>query len=67
MEEERKVTAVIHAENVDAEQRRRFNRELTVDEIIQILQNGSGGRPLLLKKRAKEDENVVVEYKKDPA
>ncbi len=61
--EDKKVKAVIHAVNVGPAEQAKFNRTLTVDQIIDLLRTGTSGRKLLLKKRANPDDNVVIEYK----
>ncbi len=67
MADEPKVEAVIHGRNVGPEEEKQYGRDLTIEEIIQCLQNGSGGKRLLLRRRedtVPEDRNVVVEYVK---
>ena len=54
----------LHASNIGEEERAKFTRRLSLEEIMDVLKNGSDGRKLLIKKADNPDDNVVVEYKK---
>lgn len=64
MVEESRIKAIIHGERVGPEKRASFTRTLTIEEVRQILINGSSGRKLLLTKKDDPDDNVVIEYQK---
>ena len=55
--------AVIHATNVDRVEQAKFSRELTLNEIKRLLDEGAPGQKLLLSKAEDRDYNVVIEYK----
>jgi lauroyl/myristoyl acyltransferase len=59
-----KVKAIIHGVRVGPEEQAHFSRRLTVEEIIEVLQNGSAGK-LLFSKTENREDNVVVEYHKE--
>lgn len=64
--EQNGVEAVIHAEKVGPEEQAGFNRRMTVEEIIEVLNNGAPGKKLLLSKTGDPNDNVVVEYRPKP-
>ena len=65
MAKKTRVEAVIHGKNLTAEQRAKYTRRITtMEELVQLFQEGSGGRTLLLKKRDNPDDNALVEYRK---
>ena len=59
-----KVEAVIHRENLTEEERAKFNHTLTINEIIKALREGSNGCPILVTRKDKPGDNILVEYKK---
>lgn len=62
---EPKVESIIHAENLTAEERAKFNKPvISIEQIIEILKNGTNGKTVLLLKRDNPDENVEIEYRK---
>lgn len=62
---EPKVWSIVHKENLTAEERSKFNKPaLTIEQIIEILKNGTNGKTVLLLKRDNPDENVEIEYRK---
>lgn len=58
-----KIKAVIHGKNLTEEERAKFNRPLSFEEIVKALNEGSGG-PILMSRRDNPDDNVSVEYVK---
>ena len=42
--------SILHASNIREEERAKFTRRLSFEEIMDVLKNGSNGRKLLIKK-----------------
>ena len=55
--------SILHASNIGEEERAKFTERLSLEEIIDVLKNGSNGRKFLIKKVDNPDDNVVIEYK----
>lgn len=56
-----KTEAVIHGKNLTEEERKKFNRPMSFEELIKALKEGSDGT-ILMSKRSDPDDNVSVEY-----
>ncbi len=61
---EPKVDAVVHAENIGSEERTRFRRKMTPEQLREILLNGGDGVKILISMKEDPDKNVVMEYKR---
>lgn len=58
-----KTKAVIHGKNLTEEERKKFNKTMSLEELIKALKDGSSGQ-ILMSRRDNPDDNVAVEYVK---
>ncbi|OGG73312.1 hypothetical protein A3A38_01310 [Candidatus Kaiserbacteria bacterium RIFCSPLOWO2_01_FULL_53_17] len=64
MTDKSKVVSILRGKNLTAEQRMRFNGEMSPEKLIEILKNGGHGLEILISRREDPDDNVAVEYVK---